>query len=386
MDVHHPQNVAELCDFITAASQPLSVLGGGTRPIGQSSARCGLSTDLMSGIMTYEPGAMTLVAKSGTSVAEIEAALDLKNQCLAFEPMDHRDLLGTQGIPTLGGIIAANVSGPRRIQVGAARDFTLGVSFVDGAGQFLKNGGRVMKNVTGYDLVKLLAGSWGTLGVLTEVSLKVLPKAETEATLRITTQGWEKAVECMSAVLRTPYDVSGVGTVLNVNGGKDVMIRIEGFVASVRYRVSQLTQKLVHFGDITEIESPWRELRNLTAWKSMDTVWRVSLRPTDSLKLLKVLEASDIKLQYQMDWGGGLIWLGLDSENKQGAENTATLHAIIQEQLTALGGHATLMKSASLTDMLVPSFQPQTPTLNKLMVDLRHKFDPRGILNPGRMY
>ena len=190
----------------------------------------------------------------------------------------------------------------------------------------------------------------------------------------------------MSAVLRTPYDVSGVGTILNVNGGKDVMIRIEGFVASVRYRVSQLTQRLVHFGDITEIESPWHEMRNLTAWKSMDTVWRVSLRPTNSLKLLKVLEASDIKLQYQMDWGGGLIWLGLDDENKQRAENTATLHAIIQEQLTALGGHATLMKSASLTDMLVPSFQPQTPTLNKLMVDLRHKFDPRGILNPGRMY
>ncbi|MGY8788910.1 MAG: FAD-binding protein, partial [Pseudomonadales bacterium] len=147
MEIHHPQNVAELCDIIAAAPQPLSVLGGGTRPIGQSSARCGLSTDLMSGIVTYEPGAMTLVAKSGTSVAEIEAALDLENQCLAFEPMDHRDLLGTQGIPTLGGIIAANVSGPRRIQVGAARDFTLGVSFVDGAGQLLKNGGRVMKNV-----------------------------------------------------------------------------------------------------------------------------------------------------------------------------------------------------------------------------------------------
>ncbi|WP_295316268.1 FAD-binding protein, partial [Roseobacter sp.] len=167
-----PENEAALAEMIRSANGPLTVTGGGTR--GMTGDGETLETGALSGISLYEPGALTIVAGAGTPLADVHTALAAENQRLAFEPMDHRPLLGTTGEPTLGGVIAANVSGPRRIQGGAARDYALGVRFVDGAGNIVKNGGRVMKNVTGYDLVKLMCGSCGTLGVLSEVALKVL--------------------------------------------------------------------------------------------------------------------------------------------------------------------------------------------------------------------
>jgi glycolate oxidase FAD binding subunit len=176
-----PNSEAELAQIVADAKAPLAIHGGGTRGVAVDGDA--LSTANLSGIELYEPGALTIVVKAGTPVAEVDAALAIEGQRLAFEPMDHRGLLGATGTPTMGGLIAANISGPRRIQAGAARDFALGVRFVDGRGEIIKNGGRVMKNVTGYDLVKLMSGSHGTLGVLTEVSLKVLPMPETEATL-----------------------------------------------------------------------------------------------------------------------------------------------------------------------------------------------------------
>ncbi len=172
--------------------------GGGTRSVGRPVTGDVVQTGGLSGISLYEPGALTLVVKAGTPLAEIEAALEAEGQRLPFEPMDHRGLLGTDGTPTIGGVVASNASGPRRIQVGACRDFMLGVRFVDGQGTVIKNGGRVMKNVTGYDLVKLLCGSWGTLGVLSEVSLKVLPKPGSAATLTLHGLDVAQAVAAMS--------------------------------------------------------------------------------------------------------------------------------------------------------------------------------------------
>ena len=194
-----PKDEDDLAQMVRDAAGPLAVRGGGTRGMRVSGTT--LTTAGLSGVTLYEPGALTIVARAGTPVAGIEAALAEGNQRLAFEPMDHRPLLGTDGAPTIGGVVAANVSGPRRIAVGAARDFMLGLRYVDGRGTVVKNGGRVMKNVTGYDLVRLLTGSHGTLGVITEVSLKVLPRPATGAALVLAGQDIAGAVRAMSAAL-----------------------------------------------------------------------------------------------------------------------------------------------------------------------------------------
>ncbi|MDG0985785.1 MAG: FAD-binding protein [Planktomarina sp.] len=386
-EILYPEDETALAAALREAKGPLQIMGGGTRPIGRIAPAQALSTRRLQGITLYEPGAMTLVAKTGTAVEEIEAVLAAENQRLAFEPMDHRAILGTSGQPTLGGVIAANVSGPRRIQVGAARDFALGVTFVDGTGQVLSNGGRVMKNVTGYDLVKLMSGSWGTLGVLTEVALKVLPVSETQVTLKVHVNTWADAVGCMSAALGTPFDVSGAATVQAAEGGFDSLIRIEGFETSVQYRASELTQRLAKFGTVDVVGDPWAEVKDLRAWAALDTVWRISVRPTDSLKVIELMQGlqQDRGFHCQLDWGGGLLWLGLEAAQMADTRAGLALHQALQRHVAQLRGHATLVTSGLLRDQELCHFQPLERAIERVSQSLREKFDPRGILNPGRM-
>ena len=386
-EILYPEDETALAAALREAKGPLQIMGGGTRPIGRIAPAQALSTRRLEGITLYEPGAMTLVAKTGTAVEEIEAVLAAENQRLAFEPMDHRAILGTSGQPTLGGVIAANVSGPRRIQVGAARDFALGVTFVDGRGQVLSNGGRVMKNVTGYDLVKLMSGSWGTLGVLTEVALKVLPVSETQVTLKVHVNTWADAVGCMSAALGTPFDVSGAATVQAAEGGFDSLIRIEGFETSVQYRASELTQRLAKFGTVDVVRDPWAEVKDLKAWAALDTVWRISVRPTDSLKVIELMQGlqQDRGFHCQLDWGGGLLWLGLEAAQMADTRAGLALHQALQRHVAQLRGHATLVTSGLLRDQELCHFQPLERAIERVSQSLREKFDPRGILNPGRM-
>ena len=386
-EILYPEDETALAAALREANGPLQIMGGGTRPIGRIAPAQALSTRRLQGITLYEPGAMTLVAKTGTAVEEIEAVLAAENQRLAFEPMDHRAILGTSGQPTLGGVIAANVSGPRRIQVGAARDFALGVTFVDGTGQVLSNGGRVMKNVTGYDLVKLMSGSWGTLGVLTEVALKVLPVSETQVTLKVHVNTWADAVGCMSAALGTPFDVSGAATVQAAEGGFDSLIRIEGFETSVQYRASELTQRLAKFGTVDVVGDPWAEVKDLRAWAALDTVWRISVRPTDSLKVIELMQGlqQDRGFHCQLDWGGGLLWLGLEAAQMAETRAGLALHQALQRHVAQLRGHATLVTSGLLRDQELCHFQPLERAIERVSQSLREKFDPRGILNPGRM-
>ena len=386
-EILYPEDETALAAALREAKGPLQIMGGGTRPIGRIAPAQALSTRRLQGITLYEPGAMTMVAKTGTAVEEIEAVLAAENQRLAFEPMDHRAILGTSGQPTLGGVIAANVSGPRRIQVGAARDFALGVTFVDGTGQVLSNGGRVMKNVTGYDLVKLMSGSWGTLGVLTEVALKVLPVSETQVTLKVHVTTWADAVGCMSAALGTPFDVSGAATVQAAEGGFDSLIRIEGFETSVQYRASELTQRLAKFGTVDVVGDPWAEVKDLRAWAALDTVWRISVRPTDSLKVIELMQdlQQDRGFHCQLDWGGGLLWLGLEAAQMADTRAGLALHQALQRHVAQLRGHATLVTSGLLRDQELCHFQPLERAIERVSQSLREKFDPRGILNPGRM-
>ncbi|MBL1438115.1 MAG: FAD-binding protein, partial [Rhodobacteraceae bacterium] len=223
-----PSTEAELAEMVARAKAPLEIIGGGTRQIGRTKGEP-LHTSGLSGISLYEPEALTLVAQAGTPLAEIEALLAKNGQRLPFEPYDLRPLQGTTGTPTIGGVVATNASGPRRIQAGACRDSLIGVRFVDGLGRIIKNGGRVMKNVTGYDLVKLMAGSHGTLGVLTEVSFKLLPAPEATATVLVQ-EGETTSAATMAKALASPYDVSGAA-----HAGGVTALRVEGLEGSVSY-------------------------------------------------------------------------------------------------------------------------------------------------------
>ena len=365
-----PKTEEELAELIAGANGPLRIAGGGTRPIGHSDGTP-VSTSGLSGISLYEPGALTIVAGAGTPVAEIEKTLAAENQRLAFEPMDHRVLLGTSGTPTLGGMAATNTSGPRRISVGACRDFMLGVRFVDGAGNIIKNGGRVMKNVTGYDLVKLMAGSYGTLGVLTEVALKVLPDVETTGTLSLHGLTDAAAIDALSAALGSPFEATGaVHFPKGPNGSPLTMIRIEGFAASVAYRAERLKDLLGGFGEVTvdlgTEAKVWQDVRDVAVLAGpQGDVWRVSTKPSAAAELVARMDA----LAVQYDWGGGLIW-ALVEEGRD-----------LRAAIGSFDGHATLVRGHAD----VPVFQPEPAALAALSQGLRAKFDPRGILNPGIM-
>lgn len=366
-----PETESELADLIRDADGPLCISGGGTRGLavpGRAVSVAGLN-----GVQLYEPGALTLVVGAGTPVAEVEALLAGEGQRLAFEPWDARGVLGSEGTPTMGALFAANISGPRRIQAGAARDFLLGVRFVDGAGQVVKNGGRVMKNVTGYDLVKLMAGAHGTLGVLSEVSLKVLPQPETEATVFVEGVDAGIGISALSAALGSPFDVTGAAYDPD---RRAAMVRVEGFETSVAYRGARLAEMLGTYGPVRVGPATgdlWAGIRDVAAFQGRTgDVWRISVKPSQAAAAAAALggEAGDVAVQF--DWGGGLIWALAPG----GTDLRARL---------SVPGHATLVRADAATRAALGVFSPQPAPLEKIAAGLRARFDPRGILNPGLM-
>ena len=361
MKMMKPKSEAELSEMIRATDGPLCVQGGATR--GMRCAGDVLETTGLSGVTLYDPGALTLVAGAGTTLTEVENLLEKEGQRLAFEPRRLNRLQGTSGETTLGGIVATNSAGPARIALGNCADHLLGIRFVNGVGEIVKNGGRVMKNVTGYDLVKLMAGSHGTLGVLTEVSLKVLPRPETEATLAITGQTPAEAQAMMARALGSPFEVTGA---VHIPGG-DTLLRIEGFGASVSYRAGKLSEltgaELSLQGDASH--SRWAELRDLRMFAEAATdIWRLRLKPSDGPKALAQLQAG----KALMDMAGGEIWLEYQADDE------------LRGQLKGLNCDAELIRGQG-----GQRFQPQSSALGKLQSGLRAQFDPRGILNSGLM-
>jgi len=377
LDVLTPRDETELSEAVAGADGALKITGGGTRPIGNPVAGEVLSTAGLSRIELYEPGALTIVAKAGTPLAELEAALAAEGQRLPFEPVDHRALLGTEGESTIGGVVATNASGPRRIQAGACRDSLIGVRFVDGAGTIVKNGGRVMKNVTGYDLVKLMAGSYGTLGVLSEVAFKVLPAPESRADVVIEGLDPAHAAEALSAGLTSPFEVTGAAHAVNGPGGGPVtMLRIEGFAASVRYRAGRLQDLLKRFGEVAVEADPedtrarWTWVRDVEGFAGRTgDVWRFSVKPSDAPRLMEVIAPAECLL----DWGGGLVWaLAAEGDDLRG-------------RALGIAGHGTLVRASEETKRRLGVFQPEPAPLAALAEGLRSRYDPRGILNPGLM-
>ncbi|MGI9514619.1 MAG: glycolate oxidase subunit GlcE [Anderseniella sp.] len=377
-----PKSEHELADTVRASAAKgtgLQIRGGGSRAgLGHGVTGELLDTTGVTGVSLYEPGALTIVAAAGTPLETIEKTLAKEGQRLPFEPMDHRALYGTNGKSTIGGVVAANISGPRRIQAGACRDSLIGVRFVDGEGTIVKNGGRVMKNVTGYDLVKLMAGSHGTLGVLTEVAFKVLPLPEASATIIVDDLDNDAAGAAMSSALTAPYDVNGASHLpASAQQGARTCIRVEGFEGSVKYRSEKLKELLGSFGDVTIETDParsaglWQQIRDAAVVAAgKGDIWRLSVKPSDGPKLANLLGGD---AQVQFDWGGGLVWARVP----EGHDLRAVMNGI--------DGHATLIRSSDATAKKLGVFQPEPAPLAKISAGLRTRFDPHGILNPGRM-
>ena len=377
-----PNSEAEIGEAVRDAADAgtaLRLSGGGTRAgIGQAIDAPGrLSLAGHAGIDLYEPGSLTVVAKSGTPLKTVTDALDAEGQMLAFEPMDHRGLFGTNGEPTVGGMVAANVSGPRRVRAGACRDFLLGVRFVDGTGRILKNGGRVMKNVTGLDLSKLMCGAYGTLGVLTEVSLKVLPKPETAQTLAFEGLTPADAVDLFCSALRTPYEVSGAAYV-----GDTAYLRIEGFEIQVAHRAARLSD-LFKDRDIAVVDGTahdrlWADIRDVRHFADPGkALWRLSVKPMDAAAIAG--EVTDrLGGSVSFDWGGGLVWCAIEEGKRDQAD-------IVRAAVAGHGGHATLIRGSEERRMSEAVFQPQAEAVVTLSGNLKATFDPHGVLNPGLM-
>ena len=383
-----PGDEAELAAIVAAsnaAQTPLAVVGGGTRSgLGRPMQTAAtLSTASLTGITLYEPAELVLSARAGTPLAEVEALLASNRQRLAFEPPDHRPLYGSSGEPTVGAVAAANLSGPRRIQAGAARDGLIGVRAVTGRGDIVKSGGRVMKNVTGYDLVKFLAGSYGTLAVLSEVTFKVVPMPETEATLVFAGLDDVRAVAALSAALGSPFSVTGA---VHIPGDPArTCIRIEGFDASVADRARRLAAQLAASGApeiLDEAASAilWNTVRDLGALAAAPDapLWRVSVKPADGPKIAEATRRA-FRARTLYDWGGGLVWIA-------GGEGPDAGASVVRAAVAEVGGHATLVRAPEDVRLAVDVFQPQPAPLMELTRRLKASFDPAGILNPGRMY
>jgi glycolate oxidase FAD binding subunit len=383
----------------SAEGTPLEIAGAGSkhrigRPM-QTAAN--LSTKAMRGVTLYEPSEMVMAARTGTPLKQIEADLAAKGQMLAFEPIDLGPLTGVEaGQATIGGVFATNLSGARRVSAGAARDHLLGVRGINGRGEIFKSGGRVMKNVTGYDLCRGLAGSWGTLAVMSETTFKVLPLPEDTGTLFILGLPDEIAVEVLCAAMASPFEVSGaihlqrplaarlehVG--LRMLDQSITALRLENFAKSVAYRKERLKQLLKAYGEINELDRDhslafWGELRRLTVLQGNEApVWRISTSPTAGPKVVAALSAyMDCRAFY--DWSGGLVWAEVLPTTDAGA-------ADVRRVIATHGGHATLVRAEPHVRAAVEVFQPLEAGLEKLSRRLKASFDPAGILNPGRMY
>ena len=394
-----PQSADDTRDLLSWAvseKAPLEVLGNGTKRGFGHPVAASHSLDLsgLSGIVDYEPAELVLTARAATPISEIEALLRQSNQQLAFEPPDLGPLYGAPAErATLGGVVAGNLSGPRRVQTGAARDHTLGVEVATGRGELIKAGGRVVKNVSGYDLTKLMCGSWGTLGVLTQIAIKVLPAPEKTRTVLISGQSAEDACLAMTAALSSAHEVSAAAylpapiadrsrvSYVAGAGAAVTAIRIEGPPVSVEVRNNALRDLLAPFGDIEELHGHnsgafWQEVRDATPFCSTGSVlWRLSVAPASGGAVLDAL--GDLGIEGYLDWGGGLIWAS--------SGDNLDLARQVRSHAEAAGGHATLVRAPDTLKAAVGVFHPQPATRAGLSQRIKDGFDPIGILNPGRM-
>jgi glycolate oxidase FAD binding subunit len=401
--IRDARDVEQVVRAALASEQPLEIIGHGSkRLIGQPMATNALlDLSALNAVMAYEPNELIITVEAGAPLADVQSLIDSKNQQFAFEPVNTSQLLGTADVGTIGGMIGAGLAGPRRIRAGGARDHLLGAHAVSGFGDSFKAGGRVVKNVTGYDLCKLLAGSWGTLAVMTAVTLKVMPRPESERTLTLRGLDDVTANRAMTAALGSPFDVSGAahvpnsafpavaGALAGLGSPREAvtLLRLEGITASAIHRAAALAAVLAPFGTAEILKDAasaavWSSIRDvqpfaaggsLGAWP----VWRIVCPPASGGALGERL-ARDTGGDVFYDWGGGLVWAALPPQPDAQA-------ALLRQRVDAVGGHATLIRASEQVRRDVDVFHPQQSGLAALSERVRHSFDPKGILNRGRM-
>jgi glycolate oxidase FAD binding subunit len=364
-----PRNESEVVALLSAAGPAYELVAGGTkRGIGRPVAAAMLDLSALSGVVDYQPGELVLTARPATALAHIQGLLGAQGQRLGFEPPDAA-VLGAPGDQTLGGVIMANSSGSRRVTAGSARDHLIGLRAVNGRGEAFVGGGRVVKNVTGFDLPKALSGSWGTLAVLTEVTVRVVPAAEFETTLLFAAATTRVAVELCTQALGSMFEVSSAAVV----PGRGVAVRLEGLMKSVASRVTGLLLALKQSPHTllegVPSEGFWREVGAVAALARFPVIWRLLVPPRQAARIVEQIEPEE----FQLDWGGGLIWIGahqVDAVRVRGA-----LH----------GGHATLIKASAAERRANAVFEPQAAALVAVAARFKSAFDPDNRLNPGRM-
>jgi glycolate oxidase FAD binding subunit len=395
------KDVEAAVQWALADGKTLEIVGQGSKRALGRPAQTDATLDLsqLAGVTLYEPEELVLSAQAGTPLSVIEELTAGHGQELAFEPMDYGPLLGVpSGQGTIGGALATNLSGPRRLKAGAARDHFLGVAAVSGRGERFKSGGRVVKNVTGYDLCKLLAGSWGTLAAMTDVTLKTLPKAETEASVLVAGLDDGSAIAAMATGLRSSCDVSAaahlpIAVAQRMLPGAGVgraatAMRLEGVETSVAHRARLLCDLLRSAGELIVLEQRrslalWRAIRDMSGFAAHGpaaerSLWRISTAPGRGSELGRRLAAqADVELAY--DWAGGLVWAAVAPSDDAG-------EAVVRAALAEAGGHAMLVRAPVAVRALVPVFEPQRGPLAALTARVKESFDPRGVLNPGRMW
>ncbi len=407
-DVKYPTNEKEASSLIKKyykLNNPLEIIGTGSkRKIGkrlQCSATLNLSK--LNGIIEYLPEELYIKVKACTPIKDIEVELKKKNQQLAFEPIDFGNLLnGTSDYGTAAGQVSCNISGPRRFKAGAIRDHVLGFRGVNGRGEIIKSGGVVVKNVTGYDLSKLICGSYGTLVALTEITFKVLPAPEESKTLVIHNKKLEFALDILDKAIGSSNDISGAvylpkepkvnGCVMDIektfklndlkDGGSLTAIRIEGSKNSVDQRLENLVDELklqnssISILEINQSEIFWNKIKNLEFfYNSNNSILRIVIPPSECVKLAYQFAN---KFKYYLDWGGALMWL-------EAFELSEEMFDSIRKKVVKLGGYVTMIKNSNYLPYVEDVF-----TINRERFDIsqniKKSFDPKRILNPGKMY
>jgi glycolate oxidase FAD binding subunit len=365
-----PASAAEVVDAVADARRgrfALEIRGGGSKAtIGAPRAATILDMTAFSGVIDYEPGELVLSVWAGTPLAQVQRLVAEHDQMLAFEPFDHGALLGVQpGRATIGGVVAAGVAGSQRLSQGGARDHLLGFEAVSGRGEVFKAGGKVVKNVTGYDLPKLLAGSWGRLAALTQVTLKVLPRPETCTTVVLRGLSLAEAIAAMSKALGSQAEVAAAAYLPGeAVGASQTLLRLQGFAPSVAARAAPL-------GPTQDGTALWDAVRDVAPLRAASSLWRVVLAPARACELIAALQSLGAK--WLLDWAGGLVWIAL--EDDAGAVRAAA---------SRCGGHASLVRAPEELRRSVPALHPESPGVAALSLRVHRAFDPDGVFAGAR--